>query len=435
MSYAQSLASDHNDDRRKVIQSQWYQNLSGGMKLSSSKNRITEFQNQAQGQMVGRGLDANVTGGGGLRLIFDDGNNPTTVESDKVRDRATKTFKDYSVTRRNNPKLTAVVNVQQRTHDRDISGEILATPENWTSVIIPMEAEMHERIVFPLSGRIIDRAPGDLMHPDRFDAEICASLKKQPWIWASRFQQRPQTSGGGMFKVRNWRLYADLPSLERTILSIDAAFKKTETSDFVAIGVIGQKLNVRTVLDLDGKSIPQHEYYLPYRWKARAGITETEDAIVATAKRYPQAMTKLIEDKANGSAIIERLGRVMRGITAYNPGSNSKEGRASAAQPIQYRGDILLPIADWAKDSLKSMGVESITIGEWWDLHPPAHESNAEYAPVDDWVKDLIDEAALFPSGQHDDQVDMLVQAVNWLESQPYSKYRSGSLGLTRKLS
>jgi len=69
MSYAQSLASDHNDDRRKIIQSEWYQKLSGGMKLSSSKNRITEFQNQAQGQMVGRGLDANITGGGGYRII------------------------------------------------------------------------------------------------------------------------------------------------------------------------------------------------------------------------------------------------------------------------------------------------------------------------------------------------------------------------------
>lgn len=426
MSYDQSLASDHNDDRRKIIQSNWYQQLAGGMLLSSSKNRVTEFQNQAQGQMVGRGLNAGVTGGGGMRLIFDDANDPNKVESDAVRSRASKAFKDYSITRRNNPRLAVVVNVQQRTHDRDISGEVLDNPEGWISVIIPMEAEQHERIEFPLSKRVIERAPGDLMHPERFDAEICSSLKKQPWIWAGRYQQRPQISGGGIFKIRNWRLYAELPNLDRTILSVDAAFKKTDTSDFVAIGVIGQLLNVRTVLDLEGNDIPEHQYYLPYRWKAQAGITDTENAIKATAQRYPQAFIKLIEDKANGSAIVERLERIMHGITAYSPGSNSKEARAAAAQPVQFRGDVCLPIADWAKPALQSMGVQTITIGEWWDLYPPAHESNAEHAPVEDWVKDLIDEAALFPSAANDDQVDMLVQAINWLESQPVPSGWSG---------
>ena len=418
LSYDQSLASDHSDDRRKVILSSWFQKLSGGTTLSSSKNRVTEFQNSAQGQMVARGLNAGVTGGGGLRLIFDDPNDPNRVESDRFRKRASKSFADYSVTRRNNPKVTAVVNVQQRTHDRDISGEVLQNPEGWVSIIIPMEAETQEEIIFPLSKRVIVRSPGDLMHPERFGPEIIAALKRTPSIWTGRFQQRPTTSGGGIFKIANWRLYADLPKLDRTILSVDAAFKGLDDSDFVVIGVVGQRLNVRSTLDLEGHVLHEHEYYLPYRWRGQAGITDTERAITETVDRYPQAFIKLIEDKANGTAIIERLGRIMQGITEYSPGADSKLARAAAVQPIQERGDVLLPIAEWG-ETLRSMGRETITIGEWWELYPPTHQSDAEHAPVDQWAKDYIDELALFPNGENDDQVDMTSQALNWLEAQP----------------
>jgi hypothetical protein len=420
MSYAQPLASDHNDDRRSIIQSEWYQRLSGGMALSNSKNRITEFKNNQQGQMVGRGLEAGITGGGGMRLVFDDPNNPISIESDKVRNATQKSFDDYSITRRNNPKLTAVVNVQQRTHDRDISGSILANPEGWVTVVVPMEAEAHERVEFPLSKRVIDRSPGELMHPDRFPHDIITTLKRKPGIWAGRYQQRPNVSGGGIFKIRNWRLYVDYPeSLDRTIMSVDAAFKGEVNSDFVVVGVVGQRCNVRQLPGIDGEAVWEHEYYLPYRWRSQADIIRTESAIGEVYLRFPQCYIKLIEDKANGPAIITRLSGVIPGITPYKPGTDSKRTRAVAMQPVQERGDLLLPLADWAKDAVRSMGLDSISIGQWWDLYPPAHESDAEYTPVDDWVRELIDEAAMFPNGQYDDQVDMFAQAVNWMEVQP----------------
>jgi hypothetical protein len=69
LSYDQALASDHSDLRRSIIRSEYYQKLSGGMKLSNSKNRITEYANEHRGQMVSKGLNAGVTGGGGLRII------------------------------------------------------------------------------------------------------------------------------------------------------------------------------------------------------------------------------------------------------------------------------------------------------------------------------------------------------------------------------
>ena len=50
-------------------------------------------------------------------------------------------------------------------------------------------------------------------------------------------------------------------------------------------------------------------------------------------------------------------------------------------------------------------------------VYPPPHKSNSEYAPAPQWVKDFIDEYAMFPSGKNDDQVDFGAQGINWMEN------------------
>lgn len=257
------------------------------------------------------------------------------------------------------------------------------------------------------------------MHADRFPSNYIATLKRSERLWAGRYQQRPNTAGGGIFKIRDWRLYADLPPVSRTILSVDASFTGGEGSSFVAIGVIGQRLNVRQHIGESGTVIQEHEYYMPYCWHNQAGIIETKAAILDLCVRYPQVTTKLIEAKANGPAIIQQLSLELANIQPYDPGRANKETRAVAIQGIHARGDLLLPIADVYREALKSMGRNTITIGEWWDIFPPIKDSTAEHAPVADWAKILIDELALFPSGEHDDQVDMTSQGIIWLEGQP----------------
>jgi phage terminase large subunit-like protein len=426
LSYGQNLASEHNDDRRKLIESDWYKGFARDIKLSRSLNRITEFENDQRGKMVGRGLNAGVTGGGGIRIIFDDPNDPNTVESDPIRSRTAAAFWDYSTTRRNNPELCAVVVVQQRTHDRDVSGLVLEDPEGWRIVIIQMESEQQTQFVFPLSDRVLNLAPGDIMHPTRFGPEVIKGLKRNPQIWAGRYQQRPTASGGGMFKFANWRLYAELPrQLDRTILSIDTTFGSGPNSDYVAIGVIAQKLNVRTIEGPDGESIKEHEYYLRHVRRGQWDIMETEAEIHQTIKEFPSALTRLIENKANGPAIISRLNTVVKGLVPFNPRSSKLE-RAASIQPIQHRGDVLIPIAEWAKPALLEMGLDSISVEDWWALNSPPSKVTA-HIPVDESFRVFLDELALFPVGANDDQVDMLSMGLIWLEQKPKANFTSFS--------
>jgi hypothetical protein len=94
LSYISSLANGHNFQRRRLVQSDWYQGIAGGMILQYAKNRLSEFSNSDQGVMAARGFDAGVTGIGGRFIIVDDGNDPDKVESPTTRNTTDRRFRD-----------------------------------------------------------------------------------------------------------------------------------------------------------------------------------------------------------------------------------------------------------------------------------------------------------------------------------------------------
>ena len=109
----------------------------------------------------------------------------------------------------------------------------------------------------------------------------------------------------------------------------------------------------------------------------------TVKAVRELSAKWPGAVAKLIEDKANGPAVIQMLAQELHGIIPVNP-SGGKVARAQAIAPLVEAGNIFLP-------------------------HP-------ESAP---WVNDFIEELVQFPNGAHDDQVDAMTQAIlKWNEPQ-----------------
>jgi predicted phage terminase large subunit-like protein len=143
--------------------------------------------------------------------------------------------------------------------------------------------------------------------------------------------------------------------------SWDMAFKSTTSSDYVVGGVW---------LRRDG------ELWLLDMVRRRMSFTETVDAVLALSARWPQAVMKLVEDKANGTAVMDSLrGRVV-GLTPVEP-QGGKYARANAAAPLVHAGNVHLP--------------------------------DAALLPN---VEELIEEAAAFPNGAHDDAVDQMTQAI-----------------------
>lgn len=344
MSYSSSLANDHSDIRRKLIQSDWYQGLlDAPMILSDTKNRISEFENNYRGAMIARGLEGSVTGVGGDRLIFDDPNNPEKVESDKIRDGTGKKFKDYSVGRQDDPKETAVIVVQQRTHEQDCSG-IVQELGGYVIVKVPTRAPTKILIEFPRSSKLPKSHPdyvapfyreaGTLLQPHRHGEDEDAEAKRTlgSYMYSSRHDQEPAPPGGGIFKHDWWCYYTELPQAYELAISIDASFGSvTDVASYVVIQLW---------------AIAYPRFYLHHQIRRRMTFLDTvktiRDALEDWGAEFERPIiTKLVEKKANGAAVIESLQDEFPGIIPVIP-DESKQSRAEAVSPIYEAGNVLL---------------------------------------------------------------------------------------------
>jgi predicted phage terminase large subunit-like protein len=184
-------------------------------------------------------------------------------------------------------------------------------------------------------------------------------------------QQRPSPEGGDICKREWWQYYRAVPDdFDQVLDSWDLTFKDAKDSDFVAGFKVGVKGARRYFLDCI------HD---------RMGFTASKDAVKRLRLREPVASRVLIEDKANGPAVIDSLRSTVPGLIAVEP-TGSKYARAVAASGDIEAGNVYLP------------DVEVF----------PQHRK---------WVDTLIEEWAIFPNGANDDTVDGSDQAINYTRS------------------
>ena len=373
-SYSESLSTKHSLDRRVVLQSPWYRQRWGHQfRLTSDQNEKSEYRNDRRGAMIATSVGGSATGKGGNRIVVDDPHNPMQAESDRQRQQANDFYLTTLSTRLDDKRHGAIVLVMQRLHTRDLTAVCL--DHGFTHVRIPAEAETATTIVFPRSGRTVERAVGDVLWPAREGPE---ELERQKialgsYAYAGQYQQSPTPRGGGLFKRDWWQFYQELPAeCSEFAQSWDLSFKGGGEHDYV-VGLVAARRGA--------------DIYLIDRFKAHASFQETLTAIRQMTRRYPAATRILVEDKANGSAIIDTLKHEIGGIIAVTP-EGGKYARASACEPKVQAGNVYLPSPT-----------------------APNSRSIAERQ----WVHDFIEQLAVFPLGEHDDDVDAFTQLlVRW---------------------
>ncbi len=274
----------------------------------------------------------------------------------------------------------------QRCHQQDLGGHLLEQG-GFEHLCLPAEYEGPTR---PTSIGFADprQEHGELLWPERFGPKEIEELKVSlgSYAAAGQLQQRPSPAGGGLIKRHWFRFWqprgmnfppvivrlpdgtqASITAIEapyhvdEQIQSWDCAFKDLQTSDYV-VGQVWARLG--------------SAYLLGDQVRARMDCPTTVKAVRELSQKWPGTLAKLIEDKANGSAVIQMLAQEIPGILPVNP-SGGKIARAAAVSPLIEAGNVYLP-------------------------HPL-------YAP---WVNDFIEECAAFPNGAHDDQVDAMTQAI-----------------------
>jgi predicted phage terminase large subunit-like protein len=391
-SYSDKLAGDHSIKRRNLITSQWFQERFGSrFRLKDDRNRIDHYDNDKTGYHIATSVGGSGTGFGGDVCLGDDLLNAQGAFSEAARDSTNRWIDSTFSTRLNNPATGVFVHVSQRLADDDPTGHLLEQqPGKWVHIKIPLEAEHDERYIFPQSGRVVERTRGEVLQPERFTPGVVEGLKKKSREWAGQYQQRPAPNSGNIFQPDWWHYYRSgdsLPNFDQVAISVDCAFKSAVHNDYVSIQKWGAVGSRSYLLDCNTEHL---------------GYTGTKVAIKAMNAHGRRASVILIEDKANGSAVIEELRREDLGasVIAVNP-EGGKESRAYAASSDCEAGNVFLP----------------------------------EDAP---WLSEFLHVAAHFPAVKHDDCIDAMTQFLNWRRTKIlrltlldyYEQQRARSLGL-----
>lgn len=210
------------------------------------------------------------------------------------------------------------------------------------------------------------RKEGEALFPERFSLHSLEQIKLAVGAkdWASLYQQSPIPDGGGMFKEKWIQYYDELPDhFDKIVMAFDMTFKDTKKSDYVA-GQVWIK--------------EKGAFYFVDQVRGRFDFVTTLKKFVEFTRKHDYCVRKLIEDKANGTAVINVLRKNIIGIVPIVP-KESKEARASAVTTV-------------------------------WEAHNVYIPNPAKYK----WVEqEFIPELLSFPGGKHDDQIDCMTMCLN----------------------
>lgn len=402
--FAESFSRRNRDKYNTIVQEVFLQRDKNGdiihdCRPNPNVQGVALWETAQGGTCRAAGLKAGITGYGCELFIIDD-----PIKNKEQADSETVIAKIHdemgpSVQSRIHPGGKLIV-IQTRWVEGDVIGWVQENWHEWIWKTINLPAEYDETAANigpdPLGRKIGDSLMGAHLGDDesKLPQKIANTnrwlrSKKDLVIrsdgertWNALYQGRPSAANGNLFKEGWWKSYSRSEqlraSLEYLQLSVDATFKNTETSDFVAIELWGLK----------GRDV--------YLWKLinkRMGFLETVDKIKQLVKDFPDIDELVIEDKANGSAIIDTLHyeKNMPPVVAVTP-LGGKFARAQATSNFVASGVVHLP---------DDFSLEEEVDVEW--------DSREQLTGKQKFIK----QHSTFPYGKRDDMVDSQTQGLS----------------------
>lgn len=345
-SYDQRLSNRDAGKCVGLIQSEWYQSRWPHVKLAERMNgeprkrvSLQEHYTTEGGMRFSTSIPlGRVTGRHGNRIVVDDPIKPATAEaaSFSVSEKALQGISDWRkntiATRARDPKTLSKMLIMQRVHENDMSGEMQA--EGAQTLRFPARFEADDPSITPFA-RDQRKIDGELLFPARMDEATLTKYEKNmggrgSMTVEAQFQQRPTSRTGQIYKREWFQYWKELPKgFGRFVQSWDLTFKKEGTS--------------RVCGDL--WLIFGPKFYLIDWVCRRMSFTEMLEEIKTKClvdQTWKQAGAKLIENKANGPAVISVLEHMVSGIIPVEP-QGSKEERAAATTPPYEARNVFHP--------------------------------------------------------------------------------------------
>lgn len=367
-SYSKFLSEKHSLDTRCVMQSDWYRTLFPGVELAKDQNTKYKFLTVQRGFRIGTSIGGTLTGEGGDFIIVDDPLSSHQALSKAFRNRVIYWFDQTLITRLNDRKRGIIVLVMHRLHQEDLTGYLLSKPKNlWHQICLPLISEADQVVNSALKRekKIYSRKTGQLLYPLNREEIGMIKIELGSYAFASQYQQNPLPFSSGMIKQEWLKRYQGVPdNLSNITQSWDTAISVNNTSDF-SVCTTWTKI--------------ENRFYLLDVYRAKLEYLNLKKQFFSLAQRWnPHAI--LIEEKASGQQLIQEF-KVSSDLPIISiiP-RNDKLTRFNQIVPLIESGRIFLP-----------------------------HHAI--------WLSDFEYEMLMFPDAHHDDQVDSVVQYLQWIKT------------------
>lgn len=375
ISHTFGLSKDMNSKRQKLINSEKFQFFFGN-DFHLISNTADVLKDDRGGELYSKNRDS-MTGFGCDLAIVDDVTNAEQARKDKQEmANAWSFFQNTLPSRINDVKTGIIINIQQRLAPNDITGHIMndsKLKDTYLFITLPAIFDENTVLVCPISGDILAFKTGDPLWPERFGNYDALRFQVGDGVFQTQYLQKPVASDRTVIKeyMLNFKAAPAVPDISQADMvyaSHDFPVKDKETSDFLGSILayrVGATLYIKDCLEKKMAFVESINY------------TES-------LNDFYLGIIQIIEDKANGSPIIQQLREKISGVQAFNPGTKSKMQRLESAT-------LYLPNVVFVKEKYNSLtGDYTLTEG----------------------LENLKFRLLNFPFVEHDDIVDAFTQLV-----------------------
>lgn len=317
------------------------------------------------------GVGGSITGIGGDLIVIDDPiKNREEADSQAGRN-ALWGWYGSTIRTRLMPEGTLVLTMA-RWHEDDLTGRIQnmmsGTSDPWRFILLPALAEAPKDADPDVWTDELGRHEGDALWPEKWPAEMLARARASidPSDWQALYQQNPTPPEGHMFKVPDWQIIHDVNRLGLRLCRFWDTAATAGGGDWTVGGLVGvDSENHIFVLDLQ---------------RFQGSAAEVEDRMKATAAIDGRSVPVRWEQERAGAgkAITSTYVRMLMGFDAA--GVRAEGQKEARARPFASQ--------------VQSHNVWLLEAG---------------------WNQAFLEEARTFPLGRHDDQIDAVVGAFNYL--------------------
>ena len=349
-----------------------YQNIFDSVGINPDSKAAGKWETQdkkdpkLKGEYYAAGVGGALAGRGADLFIIDDPHSEQDAMNPKSME---DTYEWYtSGPRQRLQPGGAIVIVMTRWNVNDLTGKLLKDAAR------DPKADQWELIELPAI-----LPSGKALWPEYWKLEelesVKASLRGGP-KWHAQYMQNPTSEEGALIKREWWKQWPNEkhPQCDYIIQSYDTAFLKSEMADYSAITTWG--------------------VFYP---EGRLGGDEIYDGVAPHA-----ILLDVVKGRYN---FPELKGQAFKQYEHWEPDIVIIEGKASGMPLTQELRNVGIPVQNFtpSKGNDKVARVNSCA---------PLFESGMVWHPDTNWARDVIEECAAFPAGDHDDLVDSTTQAL-----------------------